>query len=78
MEPQKLKKIIDKRTVAALDAANVSDYGAMHIISAVAQSLGHEISKLALSRQTIRRTRIKYRAEMASHVKHNFKVVNFN
>lgn len=70
--------VIDKRVAAALDASNVSDYGAMRIISAVAQSFGYKISDLVLSRSTIRRARIKYRKETATEVKQNFKVGYFN
>lgn len=75
---KKLKFVIDKRVAAALDACNVSDYGAMHIISAVAQALGFKISDLVLSRQTIRRARNKYRKEIATEVKQNFKVIYFD
>lgn len=32
---------INERIVAALDAAKVSDYRVMHIISAIAEGLGH-------------------------------------
>ena len=75
---KKLKSVVGKRLAVALDAENVSDYGAMHIISAVAQKLGHNITELALSRPTIQRARIKYRKEIATEVKQNFKVVNFD
>lgn len=68
------KRLMNKRISAALDAENVSDYGAMHILSAVVQALGHSISEFALSRPTIRRARINYRKEIATEVKQNFTV----
>lgn len=74
-QKKKPKSVMNKRISLALDSERVSDYGAMHIISAVAQSLGHDISELALSRSTILRARTKYRKEVATEVKQNFKVV---
>lgn len=52
----------------------LSDYQAVHIISAVAISLGHELSRLVVSRSSIRRARIKHRTKTATTIKAHFQV----
>lgn len=71
---QKKKHFIDDRIVAALDALKLSDYQAVHIISAVALSLGHNLSDLVISRSTIQRAREENRKDTAAAVKFNFQV----
>lgn len=75
-DKKKKKKInfINERIVAALDAAQVSDYKAMHIIIAIAEALGHNVNDLNISRSTISRFRKKNREITANRVKENFTV----
>lgn len=69
------RKFIDNRIVAALDALKLSDYQAMHIIAAVAISLGHDLSELVLSRASIQRARQKYRKASATKIRSDFQVI---
>lgn len=73
---KKKKKInfINERIVAALDAAKVTDYKAIHIITAIAEALGHNINDLNISRSTISRYRKKNRESTSNRVKENFTV----
>lgn len=74
---QKTKKKLDfinERVVSALDAAQISDYKGMHIISAVAEALGHSLDDLAISRTTLNRIRKKNRETIANRVMDNFEV----
>lgn len=73
---KKKKKInfMNNLIVAALDTAQVSDYKAMHIITAIAESLGHNVNDLNISRSTISRFRKKNRELTANRVKENFTV----
>lgn len=68
------KRFIDQRLVAALDARSISDNDAVHIISAVAQALGHSLSDLVISRSTIKRIRNDNRFKTSVAVKANFEV----
>lgn len=65
---------INERIVAALDAAKVSDYRATHIISAIAEALGHNINDLNISRSTLNTHRKKNRKTTANRIKENFSV----
>jgi hypothetical protein len=69
---RKLKDVITPELAAALDRAKVSDRMAMHIISATAVSLGHDVSELVLSVASIKRAREKYRAVLANNTKIEF------
>lgn len=74
---KKKKKVdfINERIVAALDAAKISDYKAMHIISAIAESLGHDINDLNISRSTLNAHRKKNRKTTANRIRENFSVL---
>lgn len=76
---KKKKKIdfINERIVAALDAAKISDYKAMHLLAAVIESLGLKLDDFVLSRCTLNRFRKKNRITTANDIKANFKVNNF-
>lgn len=73
---RKKRKIdfINERIVAAFDAAKVSDYRAMHIISAIVDALGHDINNLNVSRSTLNAHRKKNRKATAKRIKQNFSV----
>lgn len=73
---KKKKKInfINERVVAALDAASVSDYKAMHIIIAIAEALGHNVNNLNISRSTISLFRKNNRETTTNRAKENFTV----
>lgn len=74
--PSKSTKLnfINERVVAALDAAKLSDYKAIHIISAVAEALGHSLNDLVISRSTIYNIRKYMRKQTAAKIKNDFKV----
>lgn len=76
---KKKKKIdfINERIVAALDAAKISDYKAMHLLAAVIEGLGLKLDDFVLSRCTLTRLRKKNRITTANDIKANFKVNNF-
>jgi len=57
---------------STLDRTNLSDRKAMMIVTETAKSLGHNVSELALNRQTIRRSRQKYRQNLCAHLKQQF------
>lgn len=73
---KKEKKLdfINERIVSALDAAQISDYKAMHIISAVAEALGHSLDDLIISRATLNRHRKNNRASTANQIQNTFEV----
>jgi hypothetical protein len=71
-----LKNFLTPRLALSLDKANVSDTDAMHIISATAEALEYDISKLVLSRATIRRFRIEARKKRAERIKEEFGNIN--
>lgn len=66
------KSIITAGLTAALDRSKVSDRKAMIIVSETAKSLGHNISDLALNRQSIRISRQKHRKMLAEQVRASF------
>ena len=57
---------------AALDRTKVTDREATHILAATAQSLGHKVLGLPLSRSSIYRARRLHRKEVARTVKNEF------
>lgn len=73
---KKKKKVdfINQRIVSALDAAQVSDYKAMHIIAAIVEALGHNLDNLNVSRKTLSDHRKKHRKTIANEIKDNFSV----
>ena len=61
-----LKSVATNREVAAaLDRVNLQDRGAMFVIASVAQALSHPLQDLALSRSTIRRSRLTTRQQLS-------------
>lgn len=69
------KNIITSPEVAgALDRVNLPDRGAMFVVASVAKALGHPLDDLALSRSTIRRSRMAIRKEAAEADKDSFNV----
>ncbi|KAK6185944.1 hypothetical protein SNE40_008071 [Patella caerulea] len=57
---------------AALDRTKMSDRKAMMVVTATAQSLGHNVEDMALNRSSIRRLRQKYRTIGAENLKEAF------
>ena len=66
--------IINPEVVGALDRVNLPDRGAMFVVVSVAKALGHPLDDMALSRSTIRRSRMAIRKEVAEADKDNFSV----
>lgn len=56
------KYFINSRLVVALDRAKLSDGDALHVLTAAAKLLGHEVQELVISRSSIRRQRKANRA----------------
>lgn len=67
-------KFFDTRLLSTLDAQQISDRKAIHVIIAAAKALGHSIDDLTISRTTLRKLREKNRAEVALTVKNKIKV----
>lgn len=67
----KKKDIITPRVVATLDRTGVSSRNAAFIITAVAQSLGHNVEEINLSYKTIDRKRNAFRRAIANDLKEN-------
>lgn len=63
---------IDARTIAALDKSKVSSENAVHIATAIAAALGHNIQDLVISKSSIDRCRVQYREEIARIIKDDF------
>lgn len=53
----------------------ITNTAAVHIISAVADALGHRIDELVLNRTTIERMRREYRKTNAKKIMDNFSVI---
>lgn len=51
------QQIITERLFSALDKSKLSDRGAMHLIYAVADALGHDLNHLVLNRTSLQRAR---------------------
>jgi len=62
-------KVVTSHLAAALDRTKMSDRKATFVIATTAQSLGHDISNLSISRSSTKRERERYRAEMAAALK---------
>lgn len=71
--PRPFKKIIDSNLSAALDRTLTTDRDAVHLLSATAQSLGHDPKELIINRESFRRERRKFRAATAAEIKKSFK-----
>ena len=66
------RKVITPKLAAALDRTKMSDRKAMFVISETAQSLGHNVNTLSISRSSIKRHREEQRAQMAAALKEEF------
>ena len=60
------------KVAGALDRVNLTDNSAMFVVASVAKALGHPIGGLALSRSTIRRSRMETRKEVTEADKCSF------
>lgn len=70
-----VKNIISSPEVAgALDRVNLPDRGAMFVVASVAKALGHPLEDLALSRSTIRRSRMATRKQVTEADKDSFPI----
>lgn len=67
-------KIITPKLAAALDACKISDRYAVHIISAVAESLGHNIEEYVLNRTSLHQAREQIREERVSTLRKKLKL----
>lgn len=66
---------INERIVSVLDKCKISDRNAMHLMAAVAEGLGHNVSNLVLNRSSIRRYRTANRKKIADFIKDNLQVM---
>ena len=64
--------ILSKEVCSSLDRSKCSDRQAVHILAASAQSLGHNISEVTLSRNSLQRARSANRERTAIYVKTSF------
>ncbi|XP_029672394.1 uncharacterized protein LOC115241023 [Formica exsecta] len=62
----------DEKVVAALDKSKVSNRNAVHLVAAIVQALGTDVTTLALNTSSIRLSRQKIRARRAEKVKSYF------
>ena len=70
---KKPKPVIISPSVAdSLDRTKTSDRSATYVLASTAQSLGHDVGKMTLSRQSIRRSRMKFRKITAERIKADF------
>lgn len=70
---KKPKPVIISPSVAdSLDRTKTSDRSATYVLASTAQSLGHDVGKMTLSRQSIRRSRMKFRKIIAERIKADF------
>lgn len=63
---------ITPRLVSALDNAKVSDGMAIHILTAAAEALGHNVDDLIINRSTIHRVRQQIRREESEKIQNDF------
>lgn len=63
---------ITPRLVSALDNAKISDGMAIHILTAAAEALGHNVNDLIINRSTIRRVRQQIRREESEKIQNDF------
>lgn len=66
------KSVFTQQLAATLDRTKISDRKAMFVIAETAKSLGHNIHDLALSRDSIRRQRMKHRVQQSAALKAEF------
>ena len=66
------KVVITPQLAATLDRTKMSDRKAIFVISETAKSLGHNITDLALNRNSIRRLRMKNRSVQSAALKAEF------
>lgn len=69
------KKFVTARLLASLDQWKISSTAAVHVISAVADALGHGIDDLVLNRSTLHAMRKDYRKTNAKKIVDNFSVI---
>lgn len=69
---KKCEKLITPEVSAALDRVKVTDRGATYIAASIAQSLGHNLDDVSVSRSTIRRARCTSRKAAALKQKEQF------
>lgn len=66
------RNIVTPELASTLDRTKTSNREASLLVQAVASSLGQESNELSLSRETIRRSRLRHRAEIANELKMTF------
>ncbi|XP_050526288.1 uncharacterized protein LOC126897009 [Daktulosphaira vitifoliae] len=77
----KQRGTIDIMTVklsSALYRCKISDRDAVHIIIAVAESLGHDVNDIIVNRSSIKRHREKICWNLATEIRDKFSVTNLN
>ena len=71
-----MRNFMNERLVSTLDRFKITDRSACHVIAAVADSLGHQVNNLVISRSSIRQLRQAHREEFAVRHKEGFHVIN--
>lgn len=66
---------VDDRMLSCMDFANMSTPAAIHLISATAAALGHDVSKLVLNKTSVHRMRKTFRARQAQDMLDNYDVI---
>ena len=66
------EKIISPTVAAALDRTGISDRQTVYVLSAVAETLGHDVSELTVNRESIRQSRRRHRKQAAQDIKAAF------
>ena len=69
----KAKDVVSSGLAAALDRTKTTDRNATYVISEALRSVGCNSSEVVLSRQTVRRKRMKFRKSFAENLKESFK-----
>jgi len=72
------KEIMTVKISSALDKCKVSDRDAVHLIIAVSESLGHNVSDIIVNRSSIKRYREKTRLALATEIRNAFSVSQLN
>lgn len=65
-------RFIDPQLSATMDRTKLSNRDGVHLLAAVARSLGHDPGKLVLNRESFRRERMTFRATAAAEIKEAF------
>jgi hypothetical protein len=66
------RNIINRAVASALDRTNVSNRNATYILAATAETIGLNISEIALNKETIRQMRRTHKGNIAKEIRQDF------